>query len=512
MKVQKRIQIVEDEAVVAMELTMLLENFGFEVTGTAVSGDQALHLADERRPDLIVMDIWINGDIDGIETARRIRERHDVPVLFLTAYGDEATLARALDVAPYGYLIKPYRPEELRASIKVVLQKHETETRLRQNERWFSRTLNCLGEGIIATETDGRIRLMNPVAERLTGQTAAQATGRAIEEVFTLLEPDTGRARPNPLRRALDNGESTALETGELPLMHGERRTHVDAAATLIRDQDGGLLGGVLVFRDTTVRKIAEEQSTLYGDYLECMVRERTTELERANAAKASFLSAMSHELRTPMNAVLGFSQLLELEPLPEEPASYARYIHQASEHMVRLIDDLLDLKGIETGQMLVQLQAASLAEALAYAERLVRPLAEQKQVDLQLPDASGATVIADPIRLGQVLVKLMANAINYNRSGGAVEVAVEDADARRLRISVRDTGIGIAPADQARLFRPFERLGTHNVGPAGTGNGLALSKRLVELMGGEIGVESCPGQGSIFWFMLPKPGAMPVH
>ncbi|HMX69583.1 MAG TPA: response regulator, partial [Accumulibacter sp.] len=169
LKEKTRILIVEDEAIIAMDLSQRLEIFGYAVTGTAASGDQALRLCYDTRPDLVMMDIVIRGDKDGIETAALIRGRHDIPVVYLTAYSDLSTLQRARETLPYGYLVKPFRPDDARATIEVALVKHRMERQLRQNERWFAKTLHCVSDGVVATNEHGALRLLNSVARQLLG-------------------------------------------------------------------------------------------------------------------------------------------------------------------------------------------------------------------------------------------------------------------------------------------------------------------------------------------------------
>jgi signal transduction histidine kinase len=242
-------------------------------------------------------------------------------------------------------------------------------------------------------------------------------------------------------------------------------------------------------------------------------VRERTAALEaatleaqRASKAKSEFLSSMSHELRTPMNAVLGFSELLAMEPLGARQAGYVQHIRTAGNHLLQLINDLLDLSTIDAGRLIVAQVPVAVATALARAERLIRPLAAKNQVTLTIDAAAdGANVIADPTRLTQVLVNLLSNAIKYNHQGGQVHVACTPIGADRIRIAVTDTGAGIAPDKQGLLFRSFERLGAQASGVAGTGIGLAFSKRLAELMQGELGFSSELGVGSTFWIELRR-------
>ncbi len=514
MLTRKRIEIVEDEAVIAMEMAQRLRDFGYDVVGTAASGDQALALATESRPDLIMMDIQIKGNSDGIETARRIRERFDVPILFMTAYGDEATVGRAMDSAPYGYLIKPYRPDELRATIKVVLQKHETEIRLRQSERWFSRTLQCISDGIIATTPSGHIRFINSVAERLLSVRSEQVVNIPAKDVFTSIDAVSGTLHPDLITMAMENRANTPLHCGVLPRQDGQAPVYVDAGAAPILDGEL-LLGGVLVLRDVTQRRLAEEELQLHREHLEQLVQDRTTELEaakiaaeRASAAKSAFLSSMSHELRTPMHAVIGFSDLLQSESLDGISLEYVQHIQKAGNHMVRLIDDMLDLSRVDAGKLTVAANPVNLAAVMVQAESLVQSMLPGKNITLYVKLPTGTIVQADETRLLQVLVNLLSNAIKYNKQDGHVWLRCAALGANSVRITVHDTGPGIPAEKQADLFRPFERLGAEKSGIDGVGIGLAFSKRLVELMHGELGFEGAEGAGSTFWMTLPLAAA----
>ena len=235
---------------------------------------------------------------------------------------------------------------------------------------------------------------------------------------------------------------------------------------------------------------------------VERALREQTLEAEKANQAKSEFMSRMSHELRTPLNAISGFTQLLKLDDLDPRQAENVDFVLKGAEHLLALINDLLDLSRAEAGQMKVSLEPVALADAIRDAIALVAPLAAESEVTLHT-NASGlpldAHVHADVQRLKQVLINLLSNAIKYNRRGGRVEVASASADPARLRTIIADTGIGIQPDHMAKLFEPFERLGAEQRAIEGTGLGLALSKRLIEAMGGTISARSTPGIGSEF-------------
>jgi signal transduction histidine kinase/ActR/RegA family two-component response regulator len=232
---------------------------------------------------------------------------------------------------------------------------------------------------------------------------------------------------------------------------------------------------------------------------------------EEASQAKSEFLSRMSHELRTPLNAILGFAQLLELDDLTADQRESVDHILRAGRHLLDLVNEVLDLSRIEAGRLQLSPEPVLVGDVLREALDLVRPLAAERRVRLAVGADAGAAaprrVVADLQRLKQVLLNLLSNAIKYNREGGGVVLACEAAPDERLRLVVTDTGPGI-PADRlARLFTPFERLGAEQSGVEGTGLGLALSQRLVAAMGGTLGVESRPGQGSSFWVELPPAG-----
>ncbi|CAN5253165.1 hypothetical protein BH11PSE10_BH11PSE10_02810 [soil metagenome] len=226
---------------------------------------------------------------------------------------------------------------------------------------------------------------------------------------------------------------------------------------------------------------------------------------ERANQAKSDFLSSMSHELRTPMNAILGFSQMLEFDStLTDDQHDNVNEILKAGSHLLSLINEMLDLARIESGRLALTMEPVGLAELCGDCRQLTQPLAAARQLTMQLDVQPQSCVLADRVRLKQVLLSLLSNAVKYNRPGGLIRLSVRTGALQSLRITVQDSGAGIAPERLAHLFLPYNRLGgEHNKGE-GTGIGLTITRRLVEAMGGTVGAQSEVGLGAAFWIELP--------
>jgi signal transduction histidine kinase/CheY-like chemotaxis protein len=272
--------------------------------------------------------------------------------------------------------------------------------------------------------------------------------------------------------------------------------------ATTFYDHEGKLQGVFAAARDVTESK-----------RLDRALQEKNVELEsaravaeKANLAKSDFLSSMSHELRTPLNAVLGFAQALESGSPPPTPSQKRRLdqILKAGWYLLELINEILDLARIESGKLSLSLEPVSLSELMLECQAMIEPQAQRRDIGMQFPHLDAPTFVrADRTRLKQVLINLLFNAIKYNSAGGSVVVECTSSPPNALRVSVRDTGEGLAPEKLALLFQPFNRLGQESSTEEGTGIGLVLAKRLVELMGGIIGVDSTVGIGTVFWFEL---------
>lgn len=312
------------------------------------------------------------------------------------------------------------------------------------------------------------------------------------------------RLHPDDKQEMLDKLES-CFETGEnfvgnfrIITPSGETR-FIKARSEVLKSE----ISQSLIMIGTNID--ITEQETLIDDLRES--REMAT---ISNAAKSEFLASMSHELRTPMNAVLGYSQMLQLtanDHLSAKEKQYLDYILQSGQHLLALINDVLDLSQIEAGRLEVDEEELDLLEILAQAESVIQPISKQKAVTIRVSSAPSCLphIRSDRIRVNQILLNLLSNGVKYTPEGGQVTLSARIVAPQRVRLSVTDTGCGIAKADQVLIFNPFTRLhGNHMITTEGIGIGLAVSKKLAEQLGGTIGVDSQIGAGSTFWVEFP--------
>ncbi|MDQ1363423.1 MAG: hypothetical protein QG652_1284 [Pseudomonadota bacterium] len=337
---------------------------------------------------------------------------------------------------------------------------------------------------------DLRIALLNRAGEKLLGLDRTQLIGKSDYDRF----PGEQAARLTAKDRHVLNvsGYENITEEWIDTLSSGRRLLHTQKIALKnARGKATYLLG---ISEDITERRQAEQALIDARD-----------EADRASRAKSDFLSNMSHELRTPMNAILGFSQLLEYDPaLTERQKGNVQEIGKAGQHLLKIINEVLDLARIESGRIDLSLEPVDVSMMVEECLSLVRALAEKRHIKTACHKPAGLSVRADHTRLRQALLNLLSNAIKYNREAGQVEVNVVREGSNRLRIRVTDTGPGIEARHLAELFQPFNRLNAARTGIEGTGIGLTISRRLIEMMGGTVGVESEVGTGSTFWIELP--------
>lgn len=254
-----KILVVEDSSIVALDIQHSLQNLGYEVIGIASSGEEALKKVRKTLPDLILMDIKIDGKYDGIETAARIKENHDIPIIYLTAYSDQDTLTRAKITEPLGYIIKPFEEQELHTVIEVAVYKHQMDIKLKDSEKWLGTTLQSIGDAVIATDGLGCIKFMNPIAEELTGWTQQDAYNLPLKEIFYIVNETTGLPVNNPVQKVFELGTIVGLANHTILINKHGQSVPIDDSAAPIKDDNGDIIGVVLVFRDVSERRKTEQ-------------------------------------------------------------------------------------------------------------------------------------------------------------------------------------------------------------------------------------------------------------
>ncbi|MGA3186039.1 MAG: PAS domain S-box protein [Bryobacteraceae bacterium] len=367
--------------------------------------------------------------------------------------------------------------------------------RLRDQQFYTRSLIESNIDALMTTDPRGIITDVNQQMEALTGCTRDELIGAPFKDYFT--DPDLAEAG---IKRVLGGGKVTDYEL--TARARDGKETVVSYNATTFHDRDRKLQGVFAAARDVTERKRFER--ALQENNIE--LERAKAAAEKANLAKSDFLSSMSHELRSPLNAILGFAQLINSDtppPTPSQAASIDQILH-AGWYLLDLINEILDLAQIESGKLALSREPTSLAEVMLECQAMIEPQAQKRGIKMSFPNSETPYFVdADRTRLKQILINLLSNAIKYNKPNGTVVVDCETSKPGRIRVRIKDTGKGLPRDMLLQLFQPFNRLGQERSEEQGTGIGLVMSKRLVELMGGLIGVESTVGSGSIFWFEL---------
>jgi PAS domain S-box-containing protein len=264
-----RILIVEDEGIEALDMQYRLKCLGYPTSVVVATGEEAVSAAGEKCPDLVLMDIMLQGEIDGVTAAEQIRALCDIPVIYVTAYADEATLQRVKITEPHGYIVKPFHDRELHIAIDMALYKHKMEKKLKENEKWLATTLKSIGDAVIATDSHGMITFMNPVAEGLTGWKLAEAANKKFSEIFRIINRDKRNPVDNPVERVLAEGVTVGMANHTLLVSRKGNEIPIDDSAAPIRADDGSMMGVILVFRDITAREQAENAVLRAKEYWE---------------------------------------------------------------------------------------------------------------------------------------------------------------------------------------------------------------------------------------------------
>jgi two-component system CheB/CheR fusion protein len=376
---------------------------------------------------------------------------------------------------------------------------------LQVSEEKLTVTLNSIGDAVMATDVEGHVTLLNPLAEQLTGWTQVEATGRPVEEIFRIINEETRQPSSNPVKETLAHGTIKGLTNHILLIARDGSECAIDDSCASIRNLDGQVVGAVLVFRDVSTRREIENGLKKAHEEL----TELAAELKRTAQVKSEFLANMSHELRTPLNSINGFSEVLYDEtfgPLNEKQKKYVNNVLTSGKHLLLLINQILDMAKVEAGKMTLDLSCLPMKSLLNDISMLVADMISKKKLHMFLEIAEDLPDIeADELKVKEIIYNLLSNAAKFTPEGGKIGLRAKKADAE-IEVVVWDMGVGIAPENMEKIFEGFFRVDTpYSWVTEGTGLGLPLSKKLVELHGGKLSVESDGlNKGTAVRFTLP--------
>ncbi len=496
-----RILVVEDEVIVAMDIQRRLEKLGYSVVGNEVRGEDAIETAQEERPDLILMDIKLKGDMDGITAASAIRGALSIPVVFLTAYSDRPSLERAKITEPFGYVLKPFEERELSIAVEMALYKSAMDRQIRESREWLQATLSSLHEAVVTTDPAGTIHSVNPAAERLLRCTAGEAVGVPLSDLCSFTPSQ-------------EQNELASFPNAGLLECRDGHRVNVERREETIHDRYGEIIGRAVVLRD--ISDILSYERKLQS------AKEAA---EQAARAKSEFLANMSHELRTPLNSIIGMADLAAGMATTHEQAEYLGILKSSADSLLFLISSILDFSKIDAGRMDVYVEPFNVLDATCSVVDNMVVQAHKKGIDVHvaLEETASGCVRGDEGKIRQILLNLLGNAIKFTSAGEVVvtvrhaaapgtRASVHESPAVWYQIEVRDTGPGIPVEKRKEIFDPFTQLDTSNTRDhGGTGIGLAITARLVDLLGGHLEMHTEEGAGTTFTVWLPFDGAEPT-
>jgi PAS domain S-box-containing protein len=528
-----RVLIVEDEYILAINLQESLESLGYTVVDIADSAELAIEKSAKLLPNLILMDIRLRGEKDGIQAAEQIWHSLQIPIIYVTGHSDQSTVERATLTFPFGYILKPVREQELYVAIQTALNRYE-------REQFLSSVLRGMGDGVIVIDTDLRIKYMNRVAEALTGWQFDDAKTQTLTDVVQLIEEQTLNSIQNPMVSSIQR--ETTIYLGDRILLITKDGTMIPVAdsATPLRNNNGEITGAVMVFRDDTQRRLLEERNLAAERSRQLEIQ--MAEIERFNQLKEDFLTATSHEMRTPLSNIKMAISMLEnvmnqqgilQSAAPPAFASVSRYLNimrQECERELNLVDDLLNMRIMDTDTYPIELTYIHLQ---SWLPAIIHDFQEIAQAQKQVLEVSVANdlpaLVSDANILERIVSELFLNACRYTPSNERITVTVHFyqnskslkpqepqsnlsslSSSSYFQIRVNNSGVEIPLAEQTKIFEPFYRIPPKKITDklsvfdqteqicwrdysqsSGTGLGLTLVKKLVQYIQGTIEVTS---------------------
>ena len=484
-----QILIVEDDGIIAKDIQNTLEGLGYAVAAITSNAEGAIEKAAETQPDLVLMDIMLEGDMDGVEAAEQIRDRFGIPVVYLTAHADEKTLHRAKTTGPYGYILKPFNEMELHTNIEIALYKSGLEKKLKENEQLLATTLRSIGDAVITTDVNGSVIFMNPVAESLTGWRQKDAVRRPLKDVFNIIDEHTGEQIEDPVTRVLRDGVAVGLANNTVLIAKDGTKRSIDDSGAPIKDCKGNIMGVVLVFRDITEKRRAERE-LLKADKLESL---------------GVLSGGIAHDFNNILTSILGNISIAKMFAKPGD---------KIFERLEEAENDCMRAR-VLTQKILTFSRGGAPIMKTAFISELLRDSASfalsgsNVRCEFSIPDDLWRIEV-DEGQIAQAISNLIINASQAMPGGGVINLLAENivVDERQgiplnnggyVKISVTDHGIGISKEHFQQIFDPY-----YTTKRGGSGLGLAIAYSIVKRHNGYIDVKSIPGKETTFSIYLP--------
>lgn len=516
---KNKILIVEDEPLIAEDIAEQLQLLGYEITGLVSYGEKVIDAVQSTTPDLIIMDIHLKGQMDGISAAAAVKQHCSCPVVFLTAFADEDLLQRAALTAPYGYILKPFNNRELHATIQMTLHKHALETELQDTREWLQATMNSIGDAVIVTDCDGKVKFLNPVAEALTEWPISDALGQPLSEVFTLVDIEKSGTLNLLSPGSVDyiETQNETIETARLQT-HFKNIKHVSGTILSksnielkIEDsfapiqQEGKETGHVLVFRDISEITLHKQQK----EYLEKSLMQA-----RKMDSLGTMAAGIAHDFNNLLSVILGFTEIAQQSSTPYTSlAQNLEEIHDTASKAKELVNQILTFARQSDSSTLALSPEPIIKQTIKFLSSFI-----PKNISVRTRIDTGICLIqANPTQLSQVFMNVCVNACHAmeGKPQGNLDIILEQVcltehDMVRqpelrlgsfARITIRDNGTGIDPSIQDRIFEPY--FTTKEAGK-GTGMGLSTVHGIVKSYGGFICCDSILGQGTSFSIYFP--------
>lgn len=492
---KKKILIVEDQEINSKDIQAKLSRLGYD-SDAVTNGYDAINYVKENTVGLIIMDIFLDKSMDGIIAAKKINSLKKLPLIFLTAHFDEILLKRAQKVNPSAYIIKPVQQEELKATVEMAFHNFDISQKLIKSEKKYFDLFENAPDMYFIVDKNGQIINLNQLGAKKLGYSKDELIGKNIslvvykddlryvnKQIQSIVSVKDNRNKTLEFRKVKKNKEIIWVEE-RINTYQGNE------------DSDDELL---IMCRDISKRKLIENK-----------LFKAKKQAEESNKAKSEFLSNMSHEIRTPMNNIIGMTELTMETNLDEEQKENLDIIKTSSVHLLEIINDILDLSKIEAGRVALEPGLFSIRNTIKDVISTLFPVAQKKMLslDFNIDENVSEKLIFDQLRLKQVLYNLIGNSLKFTTDGGCLirvrkkEDLLSKGNQLRIEFTVEDTGIGIPSQQIDTIFEAFSQANRESTrSHGGTGLGLSISQKLVELMGGNIKVDSTVGIGSVFTF-----------